>query len=193
MSIEKPNILVAIGNGSEEIETACAVDTFIRAGATVTLASVESSKSVKMSRGMTYVADKLISDVNACDMDCIALPGGMPGAQRLSDNSNLVSALRAVEEKNGVIAAVCASPAVVLAKHGFLDGKKATCYPVEPFQKEIVKKGDGPVVVDGKIVTGTGPGTALIWALMVVEVLVGKEKADQLASEMLVEREKVSA
>lgn len=181
-------ILVSIGHGSEEIETAAAVDTFVRAGAEVTLASVEDTRSVKMSRGMTYLADTLIDDVKG-SFDAIALPGGMPGAERLRDSSQLVTLLKQAKENDAIIAAVCASPAVVLAEHGFLENVSATCYPVPMFRDRVQKAGTGDVVVDGKTITGTGPGTAIKWALAVVEALYGKDKADQLSKEMLAPRD----
>lgn len=183
-----PRILVPIGNGSEEIETSSAVDTFRRAGADVTMASVEDSLTVTMSRGMKFVADAAISDVKG-PFDAVALPGGMPGAERLRDSAPLTAILKETKASGSVVAAVCASPAVVFAKHGLLDGVRATCYPNEAFTSKVQKSGEGDVVVDGKTITGTGPGTSLKWALAVVEALYGKEKADEIGSAMLVSRD----
>lgn len=180
-------ILVPIGNGSEEIEAACAVDTLRRMGAEVTLASVEASLTVTMSRGMKFVADASIDDVEG-PFDAVALPGGMPGAERLRDSAALISLLKRTKEEGAVVAAVCASPAVVLAEHGFLDNVKATCYPHEVFRGMIKKVDQGDVVVDGNTITATGPGTSLKWALAIVESLYGKEKADVLAEEMVTTR-----
>lgn len=45
---------------------------------------------------------------------------------------------------------------MVLAHHGFLDGKNATCYPSKVFMDKIDKVVDDdevPVVSDGNIVT----------------------------------------
>ncbi|PXF46124.1 Protein DJ-1-like [Gracilariopsis chorda] len=183
-------VLVTIGTGSEEIETAAAVDTLRRAGADVTLASVESSLEVNMSRGMSYKADILVADATP-PYDAIALPGGMPGAERLRDSEKLTALLKDAASSGRIVAAVCASPAVVLASHGLLDGVDATCYPADGFVKQIVKKAEADVVVgkDGTFITGTGPGTAIKWALAIVEALYGKEKADKIASDMLVTRD----
>lgn len=181
-------ILVPIGNGSEEIETSAAVDTFRRAGAEVTMASVEDSLTVTMSRGMKFVADASIDSVKG-PFDAVALPGGMPGAERLRDCKPLIDLLRETKNNGGVTAAVCASPAVVFAEHGLLDGITATCYPNSAFREKVEKLGDGDVVVDGKIITGTGPGTSLKFSLMVVEALYSKDKADEIASQMLVSRD----
>lgn len=181
-------ILVAIGNGSEEIETSSAVDTFVRSGADVTLASVEDSLTVTMSRGMKFVADASINDVSG-PFDAVALPGGMPGAERLRDSVPLAKILKESKEGGAVVAAVCASPAVVLASHGLLDGVKATCYPADAFRSVIKDADAGDVVVDGNVITGTGPGTSLKWALAIVEALYGQSKANELADQLLANRD----
>ncbi|KAI0567627.1 Class 1 glutamine amidotransferase-like protein [Gracilaria domingensis] len=183
-------VLVTIGTGSEEIETAAVVDTLRRADADVTLASVESSLTVEMSRGMKYEADILIENA-APPYDCIALPGGMPGAERLRDSDKLKTMLKDAADSGGFIAAVCASPAVVLGSHGLLDGVEATCYPADGFRQMVKKAEKGDVVVgkNGQYITATGPGTAIKWALMIVEALYDKEKADKIAGAMLVARD----
>lgn len=112
--------------------------------------------------------------------------GGMPGAEHLRDSEALISILKETKEQGSVIAAVCASPAVVFAEHGLLKGVKATCYPNPDFRDKVEKVEEGDVVIDGKTITGTGPGTSIKWALAVVEALYGKEKADKLAKEMQV-------
>lgn len=181
-------ILVPIGNGCEEIETSAIVDTFRRAAADVTLASVEDSLNVTMSRDMKFVADASMDSVQG-PFDAVVLPGGMPGAERLRDSKPLIDLLRETKKNGGVVAAVCASPAVVFAEHGLLDGATATCYPHPAFRGKMEKLGKDDVVVDGNIITGTGPGTALKFSLMVIEKLYSKEKADELASQMLVVRD----
>jgi len=109
----------------------------------------------------------------------------MPGAENLRDCEPLKELLKSTD---GIVAAICAAPAVVLASHGMLDDTKATGYPADVFKKAIPHYvDDEDVVVDGKIITGTGPGTALQWALKIVEVLYeDKVLAEKLAAEMLV-------
>ncbi len=41
------------------------------------------------------------------------------------------------------------------------------------------------VVVAGNLVTSRGPGTAIEWALQIVEILAGKEKRDEVAGPMM--------
>ena len=124
------SVLVPIADDSEEIETACITDTLVRAGASVTVASVmpEGRLQCTMSRGLKIVADKSIEDVANEAFDAIALPGGMPGAERLRDCATLTEMLKAHAGAGKTTAAVCASPAVVFATHGLLKDV-ATCYP----------------------------------------------------------------
>jgi 4-methyl-5(b-hydroxyethyl)-thiazole monophosphate biosynthesis len=125
-----PTVLVPVADGSEEIETVCIVDTLVRAGAAVTLASVEPGRLlVTCSRGVRLEADAHIADCAGATFDAIALPGGMPGAEALRDDPTLTELLRAQHASERLVAAVCASPAVVLAPHGLLGGDRATCYP----------------------------------------------------------------
>ena len=105
------------------------IDTLVRGGAKVTVASVEPTLLVRCSRGVKLEADVFISSCVEHQWDLIALPGGMPGAERLRDSPDLDKLLRRQNENNKYIAAMCASPAVVLASKGLLVGKTATCYP----------------------------------------------------------------
>eukprot|EP00928_Gymnodinium_smaydae_P017944 TRINITY_DN16840_c1_g3_i1.p1 TRINITY_DN16840_c1_g3~~TRINITY_DN16840_c1_g3_i1.p1 ORF type:complete len:188 (+),score=61.73 TRINITY_DN16840_c1_g3_i1:198-761(+) len=178
-------VLVPVADDSEEIETACITDTLVRAGAEVTVASVSGKDVVKMSRGLKIVADCLIEACTDKEWDAIVCPGGMPGAERLRDSKPLEDLLKKQSGAAKVTAAICASPAVIFASHGLLPGK-AVCYPAPKF-KEILgdKLVDEVVATDGHIITGTGPGTSLQFALKVVEKLYGKEKAEELAKAML--------
>lgn len=182
-------VLVPIGNGSEDIEASCIVDTLRRAQANVTVASVECGDVVTMSQGMKIVADAMIS---ACSgpYDAIVLPGGVPGADRLRDSADLKAITLEASKTGKIVAAICASPAVVLHDWGLLDGAEATCYPAEGYRKVLKNLGCSDVVVSkgGKLITSTGPGTSIKFALMVVEKLYGKKTADQIASDMLVAR-----
>lgn len=183
-----PSVLVPIADGSEEIETTGIQDTLVRAGCSVTLASVMPGKTTcKMSRGLNVVADKMIDDCVGEDYDAIVLPGGMPGAEHLRDNEPLTAMLKKQKESGaGIYAAICASPAVVFTAHGLLPSSGATCYPAPAFKEKIPERSDARVVVDGKCVTSQGPGTAIEFGLKLAELLVSKEKADEVGKGMLV-------
>lgn len=176
------NVLVPIAEGTEEIEAATIIDVLRRAGAEVTVASV-GSLQVTASRGMKLVADGLIADCKGQSFDLIALPGGMPGAEHLRDCAVLIEMLNRQKSAGKLYAAICATPAVALARHGLLDGKRATCYP--SLQEQLPKASDERVVVDGNCITSQGPGTAMEFAVELVRQLFGAEKAQAVAGPLL--------
>jgi 4-methyl-5(b-hydroxyethyl)-thiazole monophosphate biosynthesis len=178
--------LIPIANGTEEIEAACIVDTLRRAGVEVTVASVDQLQVVA-SRSLKLVADAKISDCMSQTYDCIALPGGMPGAEHLRDCAPLIEKLKQQKQAGRLYGAICASPAVVLQPHGLLHKTRATCYPSMRGKLDPGYAADEPVVVDGRCVTSQGPGTAIAFALKLVELLLGAGKAREVADGMLVQ------
>ncbi len=178
-------VLVPIADGSEEIEAVSIIDVLRRAGAHVTVASV-GRMQITASRGVKIVADCLIADCTHIDYDLIALPGGIPGAEHLRDSEVLTKMLKKQKEKGRLYAAICASPAVVLMHHGLLGSLEATCHPFFADQIENHAAMESNVVVDGACITSRGPGTALAFALKLVELLYGKGKADETAQPMVV-------
>jgi len=82
-------------------------------------------------------------------------------------------------------AAMCASPAVVLASHNLI-GKGATCYPAPPFRDVLDDPVDDNVAVNDCLTTSQGPSMSLLFALSLGEQLYGKEKADEIAEAILV-------
>lgn len=188
-STSSVSVLVPIADDSEEIETACITDTLVRAGATVTVASVMpyGRLECKMSRGLKVVADCAIDDIAGRQFDAIALPGGMPGAEHLRDSATLTKMLKAqAASGDKLLAAVCASPAVVFGTHGLLpSGGAATCYPAPQFKEAVPGWLEAQAVVDGQVVTSMGPGTSLAFALKLVELLFDRDKAEEIAAQML--------
>ena len=177
-------VLIPIADGIEEIEAVSIIDVLRRAGAEVTVASV-AKLQVTASRGVKLVADKLISQCAGETYDLIALPGGMPGAEHLRDSKPLEAMLKKQDKESRHLAAICASPAVVLLHHGLLGQRRATCHPNFVEKLPNAEAVESRVVVDGNLVTSRGPGTALEFALKLVELLFGKEKAEQTATPML--------
>ncbi len=179
------DVLVPIADGCEEIETACIIDVLRRADADVTVASV-GKLQVTASRGMKLVADQLMSECVNNTYDLIALPGGMPGAERLRDSKELTEILKRQQQDGKLYAAICASPAVVLHHHGLLAERKATAYPGFAEQLENTEAIGSRVVVDNNCITSRAPGTAMEFALKLVEVLYGEQMAKKVAESMLV-------
>ncbi len=182
----KKQVLIAVANGSEELEAVTIIDVLRRAGIHVTVASVNDIQ-VTCSRGVNIVADKLISDCVNEQYDMIAIPGGLPGADNLRDSSVLKDMLLKQKQENRFYAAICASPAVVFQTHGLLDQKKATCYPTFVEFLSDQSEAKSTVVMDDFCITSQAPGTAMEFSLKLVELLSGREKAKEIAGNMLVE------
>ncbi|UCH94633.1 MAG: DJ-1/PfpI family protein [Candidatus Aminicenantes bacterium] len=172
-------VLVPIADGSEELEAVCIIDILRRAGAEVIVASVDDLQ-ITASRGVKLVADALISECTKETFDLIALPGGMPGAEHLRDSRELIDMLKQQKQKGRLYAAICASPAAVFQHHGLLEGKKATCHPGRMDTLENKEAVNSRVVVDGTCITSQGPGTAMEFALKLVELLLGEEKMKEV-------------
>jgi protein deglycase len=179
-------VLVPIADGTEELEAVAIIDVLRRAGAAVTVASVTGSRQVTASRRVVIVADTLIESCTQEDYDLVVLPGGMPGAAHLRDSADLIRILKRQREKEGLYGAICASPAVVLEHHGLLEGHQATCHPDFVEKLSTADRVDSRVVIDGNCMTSRGPGTAVEFALALVERLCGKDKREAVAGPMVV-------
>ena len=178
--------LIAVADGSEDLECVTLIDVLRRADIEVLLASVEDRRMITCARGTRLTADVMLLDVLAQDFDLIALPGGMPGAQRLADFEPLAERVRKQARAGELFAAICAAPAVALQQYGVLRQRRMTCYPSFSDRLSGCSFVDEPVVVDGNCITSQGPGTALAFALTLVEQLVGRNTHNEVAKAMLV-------
>ena len=179
-----PTVLVPIADGTEEIEAVCIIDVLRRADVAVTVASV-GALQVTASRGVRIVADCLIGDCRGKPYDLVVLPGGIPGAENLRDSTDLTEILKAQKQAGRWLGAICAAPAVVLTPHALLDGCMATAHPAFVSRLEDDTRADERVVVDGACVTSRGPGTAIEFALKLVALLCGEDKAREVAAPMV--------
>ncbi|MGQ9561357.1 MAG: DJ-1 family glyoxalase III [Candidatus Oleimicrobiaceae bacterium] len=177
-------VLVPIADGTEELEAVTIIDVLRRAGAEVTVAG-EGGLQIVGSRGTRLVADVPIAACARDSFDLIALPGGMPGAEHLRDCLPLTELLKEQVASGRLYAAICAAPVVVLQHHGLLAGRRATAHPSFADRLEDQSAVAERVVVDGTCITSRGPGTALEFALTLVELLYGKEHALQVARPMV--------
>lgn len=177
------NALVVVAQGIEEMETVIIYDLLIRAGIEVTLASV-TGRQVEASRGLKMVANVDLNQVIDEAFDIIICPGGLPGAEYLRDNALLKNLLIKQHNQQKWLAAICASPAVVLAHHGILDNSQATGYPSS--EEQIPNYIDEDVVVDGHVITSKGPGTAMVFALKIIQLLMGEVQAKEVAATALI-------
>lgn len=175
--------LVVIAHGSESLETVTAINVLRRGGVKVTVASVETSKKVKGTRGISLDADTGFAGVARKTFDLIVLPGGEAGAKKLSRHKPLIEKLRGQRLAKRWTAAICAAPALVLSPHGLLDGKQATCYPA--FRDQLLHYVNRPVVVDGHCITAQAPASAMAFSLQLVEQLCGAATRKDVAQALL--------
>ncbi len=177
-------VLVVLADGFEEVEGLAPVDLLRRAGCKVITCGI-GKKSAISSRKIEVLTDSVVSEeVKSC-FDAVVIPGGMPGASNIAASEDVLKILKDVNESGGIIASICAAPAVVLAKWGFLEGKMAVCYPgMETDDKSVIWKQDR-VCWDSGILTSRGPGCAIEFSLELIKVLVSEEVAQKIAKDIV--------
>lgn len=173
-------VLVPLAQGVEELEAVTVIDLLRRAGIEVVTASLDAAP-VKGSRGTVLVPDTTLERALAREYDMLVLPGGQPGATHLEKDGRVLALIHAMARAGRYTAAICAAPKV-LARAGVLDGKRATSFPgaLDPAQWPQVRLENRAVITDGRVITSRGPGTAMDFALELIERLAGKEKRDQV-------------
>lgn len=182
--------VVVLAPGFEEIEAVTPIDFLRRAGVDVYVAGV-GGVEVTGSHGITIRCDGAIDELKTdlplgTTIDAVVLPGGIPGANNLAASKAVVELIDRVHSGGGMVAAICAAPAVVLGNSPILQGRRATCYPgfEKHFSGDVIPS-EERVVVDGKVLTSRGPGTATEFAIKLIEELVGESKALELHSTTL--------
>jgi len=168
------SVLIPLAPGFEEIEAVTLIDLLRRAAMTVIVAATMENP-VRASRDVLVVADVTLDEVLHQDFDLIALPGGGKGADNLANDERIVRLVQKQYESGKWLGAICAAPKV-LARAGVLQGKKVTSFPGALDASTDIDWIDQPVVIDGKVVTSKGPGTAMDFALTLIELLEGKAK-----------------
>ena len=171
-------VYVFLAEGFEEMEALAPIDLLRRVGVEVTTVGV-GGKLIKGAHGVGFTADSDGEDLDFSDVDCVVLPGGLPGTTNLDASPMVEACLMKAVEKNALIAAICAAPSV-LGHKGLLKGKKATCFP--GFEEDLLGAlhTGAPVEKDGNIITARGAGVALDFALALVAELKGETAAKEL-------------
>jgi len=171
-------VLVPLAQGCEELEAVTVIDILRRAGINVVSAGLD-AQPVRASRGVLLVPDTTLDEALKHPFDMLVLPGGQPGTNNLKADARIIALVQQTVKQDHYVAAVCAAPSV-LAKAGVLDGKRATSFPgyLEEFGQ--VRQENATVVEDGKLITSRGPGTAMDFALTLVERLAGRAKRDEV-------------
>ncbi len=169
-------VLIPLAQGCEELEAVTIIDLMRRAGIEVITAGLD-GQAVTASRGVRLIPDAKLEDVMEQEFDMLVLPGGLPGADHLDEDRRIHTLLKKMSEGGGYTAAICAAPKV-LAHAGLLNGKAATGYPgvLDSMELPTTEMSRDAVVIDGRVVTSRGPGTAMDFALTLIAQLLGEEK-----------------
>ncbi|CCF75229.1 4-methyl-5(b-hydroxyethyl)-thiazole monophosphate biosynthesis [Babesia microti strain RI] len=176
--------LIVAGNGSEDIEFVAVCDVLHRGGVQISTASVSGNKTITLSHGLKVILDDLVENVKEKSFDAIVVPGGLDGCVNCAQNLTLIEMLKKQKEDGRIYAAICAAPEMVLAAHGILDANTpAVGYP--GCDTGIPNKGSGRVQVSGNCVTSISPGSAIEFALTLVELLSGPDKMKRVKSGLI--------
>lgn len=177
-------VFIFLAEGFEEIEALTVVDLLRRATIEITMVSVTGSLEVKGAHNIKVMSDTLFEDAYFVDADLLVLPGGMLGTAYLMEHEGLDYLLKEFHSQNKNIAAICAAPSVLGSK-GFLEGKRATCYPgfESKLTGSIVVNQD--VVEDGNVITSKGLGTAIDFSLSIINKLIDNSTAKRIADSIM--------
>ncbi|CCJ90783.1 protein deglycase YajL [Cronobacter turicensis] len=181
--------LVCLAPGTEETEAVTTIDLLVRGGISVTTASVagDGNLTITCSRGVRLLADAPLVEVADGDFDVIVLPGGLKGAEAFRDSPLLVETVRQFHLSGRIVAAICAAAGTVLVPHELFPLGNMTGFPA---LKETIPDDqwqDKRVVWDPRVnlLTSQGPGTAIDFALKIIDLLVGREKAHEVAGQLV--------
>jgi len=178
-------VLVPLAAGFEELEAITIIDLLRRAGFQVITAGMD-DQPVTASRKTVIIPDTSIDRVQNEDFDLIVLPGGLPGADNLRDNPMVLALLKKQHQAGKHIGAICAAPRA-LAAAGVINGKTVTCFPgaLDQVDSSNFNISGQKVEIDGNIVTSRGPGTAMDFALELIELMDSRELREQITVQMV--------
>ncbi len=179
----KTMIYMFLANGFEEVEALAPLDLLRRAGLQVTTVGVGGDMIVG-SHGIAVQADMPDTLYRDAKPEMVILPGGMPGTKNLDASRTVEAALKAASSNDAYLAAICAAP-MVLGKRGYLEGKRAICFPGFEEYLTGAEVASERVVTDGKVITAAGMGVAVEFGLALVAALKGQSKADELRRAVL--------
>ena len=182
--VRMARVLVPLAKGFEDIEAVTVVDVLRRGGVEVVTASISDSVEVESAHGIVVKADALFRDVSGDEYDAIVLPGGGEGTENLRHCEPLIVRLRRQNEERRLICAICAAPVVLVEAGVAEEGRHMTCYPsmMLELDRSYVNV---PVVADGNLITGQAPGSAMLFALVILQTLVGEAKTRKISRGMV--------
>jgi 4-methyl-5(b-hydroxyethyl)-thiazole monophosphate biosynthesis len=186
MAMKHNKVLVPLAPGFEEIEAVTIIDVLRRAEIDVVVAGLQAGPA-RGAHQIDIATDATLETLDPADFRMIVLPGGMPGATNLREHDGVQYFIRAITDHGGTVAAICAAP-IALAPSGITTERTVTSYPGFGDQVPSASYVENRVVIDGPVITSRGPGTALEFALALVERLGKADRARELEKAMLVHR-----
>lgn len=172
-------VYIYLATGFEEVEAVTILDLIRRAGIEAKFVSITGEIEVVGAHGITISADALFEDMNYENCKMIILPGGMPGTINLAKHVELTKKINSFAKEGKYLAAICAAP-MILGQMGLLEGKRATIYTgMEKYLDGAVFI-NNRVVTDGNVITSQGPGTAMEFAIKLVEILKDEKTSKEL-------------
>ncbi|HUV03336.1 MAG TPA: DJ-1 family glyoxalase III [Desulfobacteria bacterium] len=176
-------VVLFLASGFEEIEAMSIVDTLRRAGVEVVVAGLQEG-ATEGSRGVNVIPNRSIDEIALEEFAAVILPGGSPGYINLGRDRRVLDLVTRAFEEGRIVAAICGAP-TVLADLGILKGKKATVCPGKEAELTGAEFVNERVVVDGAVVTSQGPGTAIEFGITLIELLVGKQRAQEVKDDLV--------
>ena len=173
---------VFLADGFEETEALTPVDMMRRAKLDVKTVGVTGSE-VTGSHNITVKADISLSEVLQSDIDGVILPGGMPGTLNLEKSQDVINAVRYAYESGKIVAAICAAPSI-LGHLGYLENRKATCFPGFETELKGAECTAAHIETDGNVITAKGAGCAIEFGHSIISRAVSKEAADKVIGDM---------
>lgn len=176
-------VYILLGKGFEEAEALVTADVLRRASIPVSLAGI-GGEMVTGAHNIAVRADVPVEAVSLTEGDMVVLPGGMGGVASIEGSRAAMALARQAREDSGLrLAAICAAP-TLLARAGLIGpGVHAVCYPgmeEELFAVGAIPQMDQPVVAEGRLITGRGPGAAFDFGLALTAALAGADMAGQV-------------
>ena len=177
-------VAILVAEGFEEIETSVTYDVLKRAGIEVLTAGLKPGP-ITGSRGLRIVCDIVVDELKASALDALIIPGGYPGYVNLGKSAVVLNLIRTMASAGKDLASICAGP-LVLEQAGVIKGKTVTCFPGTESSLKTARFSPQRVIEDGNIITSRGPGTAMDFALKLVERWAGYESAGKIRKELVV-------
>ena len=171
-----------MADGVEEMEAVIVIDSCRRVPWTVMSVGIEPG-IVTASRGVRLMPDAVWAEIDPSAFDILIIPGGKAGTEVLSGNKRVLEAVRLFMRLGKWVVAICAGP-LVLQAAGVLAGRRVTCHPAVALTQ--TRRLEDRVVVDGRLITSQGPGSAFEFVLAVIASVAGPAKANDLAKSMVV-------